>query len=545
MGWHTLCWLPGAADESTLAYLASTAQSSRFPSGLCACRVFAPNDTALAFAPIRRCRSFVFLSGAIPRPTMGPQLVRLYEQLPDPKWALSLGQCANSGGEFYDSYDTVQGVDMLVPVGASRCRSVPVAVFVPGCPPRPEALIEGILSLRETILKPCFKLRGEEQPSEEQPSEEEPSGAVGYSSQQPHPSCCACEAAHAGVPRAPRTASSRQPIRTPNRGRYRAPKSPTSMTSTDTETGRTAMPRTTGTLRARPTMSQMPSLVRDKLTAFDRMARAFQTSFAYVEQMHGERRFPRVPVAATVRYLHALWLCDCKDALLSVPLTVGRYDQHRALGLLLAWQEGATADVVAFLEHKLDLLPFAQLTRRLHVAQREVQQLPPAAEDAAIADRLRHGRAILVNRGMNLHRALDAIFTLSPDQLVAQVREACALYGHSPEQIREQLALPASPLYSYLPHPELARRNMRVMNHLGVCLAKTSADRPGGRTARVSRAEPPLPAYAMLPLAHQATCTPPPYSTSPYYPIYPLSTSLSPPPHAVGGGQAVVHAVQA
>lgn len=82
---------------------------------------------------------------------MGPRLRLLWEQMPDPKWVLSMGQCANSAGEFYDSYYTIQGVDTIVPVD----------IYVPGCPPRPEQLIEGLLKLREKILKQGFPLREE------------------------------------------------------------------------------------------------------------------------------------------------------------------------------------------------------------------------------------------------------------------------------------------------------------------------------------------------------------------------------------------------
>lgn len=234
----------------------------------------------------------------------------------------------------------------------------------------------------------------------------------------------------------------------------------------------------------------MQQIIAQKLETFQRIQPEFERSFLFVQDIHGQRRFPTLPVSYCVRYLHSLWVCECKGRLLSVQKTVKEYEGRRFLELLHGWQEeGDTASVVAFLHRKLDMLPFADITR-------QIQESKGSQDDGGLTGRLEHGRMILLNRGMNLMHALDAIFALPDEDLLQQVRDACIRYDHRPERIKQQLEEMDSLLYAYIPHQTLAQRNMTVMNSMGVNVASSISDLPGRRSWRVVAAVEPLQPYA-------------------------------------------------
>ena len=107
---------------------------------------------AEVFRPSPRQADLMIVAGTVTK-KMAPKVVRLYNQMPEPKYVIAMGACAISGGPFKQGYNVLKGID----------RFLPVDVHIPGCPPRPEALIHAIMTLQRKIA--AQKLTGPDRPS--------------------------------------------------------------------------------------------------------------------------------------------------------------------------------------------------------------------------------------------------------------------------------------------------------------------------------------------------------------------------------------------
>jgi NADH-quinone oxidoreductase subunit B len=100
------------------------------------------------FRATPRQADMIITAGTITR-KMAPALITLYEQLPEPKYVIAMGACTITGGMFNDSYSVVQGVD----------RIIPVDIYLPGCPPRPEGILDALLKLQQKIRTETYRDR--------------------------------------------------------------------------------------------------------------------------------------------------------------------------------------------------------------------------------------------------------------------------------------------------------------------------------------------------------------------------------------------------
>ncbi|KAH8172597.1 NADH ubiquinone oxidoreductase, 20 kd subunit domain-containing protein [Sarocladium implicatum] len=153
----TLDVAPSGPIEYALTTLDSlvnwTRQSSLWPLtfGLACCSIemmhvsmprYDQDRLGIIFRASPRQADVMIVAGTVTN-KMGPALRQLYDQMPDPKWVISMGSCANGGGYYHYSYSVVRGVDRLVPVD----------IYVPGCPPTAEALMYGIFQLQAKIRR--------------------------------------------------------------------------------------------------------------------------------------------------------------------------------------------------------------------------------------------------------------------------------------------------------------------------------------------------------------------------------------------------------
>src|ERR1700704_1308703 len=120
-----------------MATMASTYDLSRF------------GAERLSFSP--RQADLLMVMGTISK-KMGPVLRQVYLQMAEPRWVLAMGACASSGGIF-DTYSVLQGIDKIMPVD----------VYIPGCPPRPEAVLDGFMKIQELVGKESIRRRNGEQ----------------------------------------------------------------------------------------------------------------------------------------------------------------------------------------------------------------------------------------------------------------------------------------------------------------------------------------------------------------------------------------------
>ena len=150
--------LPGVLQAPADAIIATARKSSLWPMtfGLACCAIemiatyMAHHDLdrfGILTWPSPRQSDVMIVSGTVTK-KMAPAVKLLYEQMPNPKWVISMGACATNGGP-YTRYDRVlQGVDKVIPVD----------VYIPGCPPRPEALIDGFIQLQKKIMEERGKI---------------------------------------------------------------------------------------------------------------------------------------------------------------------------------------------------------------------------------------------------------------------------------------------------------------------------------------------------------------------------------------------------